>query len=65
MLGIVGVLGLCPGLVAGLPGEPGRVKRGGLRAWVVGAGWWRLTRAGRLAGAWWCSRCPGGRAPVR
>ncbi len=43
---IVGVLGLCPGLVAWLPGEPGRVKRRVLRAWVIGAGWWRLTRAG-------------------
>jgi hypothetical protein len=43
---IVGVSGLCPGLVAWLPGEPGRVKRRGLRAWVIGAGWWRLTRAG-------------------
>src|ERR1700733_13920629 len=43
---MVGVSGLCPGLVAWLPGEPGRVKRGAARAWVVGAGWWRLTRAG-------------------
>ena len=46
MPGIVGVLGLCPGLVVRLPGEPGRVKRRVLRAWVIGAGWWRLTRAG-------------------
>ena len=43
---IAGVLGLCPGLVAWLPGEPGRVKRRVLRAWVIGAGWGRLTRAG-------------------
>ena len=43
---VVGVLGLRPGLVAWLPGEPGRVKSGGWRAWVVGAGWSRLTRVG-------------------
>src|ERR1700757_237308 len=43
---MVGVSGVCPGLVGGLPGEPGWVKRGGVRAWVIGAGWWRLTRAG-------------------
>ena len=35
---IVGVLGLCPGLVVQLPGEVGRVKRGALWAWVIGAG---------------------------
>jgi len=33
-------------LFAGLPGERGWVKRCGLRAWVVGAGWGRLTRVG-------------------
>jgi hypothetical protein len=43
---VVGVSGLRPGLVDHLPGELGWVKRGGLWAWVVGAGWWRLTRAG-------------------
>ena len=43
---MVGVSGLRPGLVDRLPGEPGWVKRRGLRAWVIGAGWWRLTRAG-------------------
>ena len=43
---MVGVSGLRPGLVDQLPGESGRVKRRGLRAWVIGAGWWRLTRAG-------------------
>ena len=31
---VVGVPGLCPGLVAWLPGEPGRVKRR-----VCGHGW--------------------------
>src|SRR5512135_2882487 len=41
-----GVLGFCPGLVAGLPGEPGRVKRRAVRPGVIGAGWRRLTRAG-------------------
>ena len=46
MAGIVGVLGLCPGLVAWLPGEPGWVKRRGLWAWVFGAGWRRLTWVG-------------------
>ena len=46
MPGIVWVLGLCPGLVAWLPGEPGRVKRRVLRAWVIGAWGGRLTRAG-------------------
>jgi hypothetical protein len=46
MSGIVGVLGLCPGLVALLPGEPGRVKRRVVRAWVIGAWGGRLTRAG-------------------
>ena len=44
--GMTGVSGLCPGLVAQLPGELGRVKRGVLGAWVLGAGWWRLTRPG-------------------
>ena len=43
---IAGVVGLCPGLVASSPGERGRVKRRGLRAWMSDAGWWRLTRAG-------------------
>src|ERR1700733_9082643 len=43
---IVGVSGRCLGLVAWLPGEPGRVKRHVLRAWVSGAGCGRLTRVG-------------------
>ena len=34
---MVGVLGLCPGLVAWLPGEPVRVKRRVWWAWVIGA----------------------------
>jgi hypothetical protein len=38
------VLGLCPGLVAWLPGERGRVKRRGLRAWMPNA------RVGFLSG---------------
>ncbi len=46
MSGSAGVLGLCPGLVAWSPGERDRVKRRVSRAWVVGAGLWRLTRAG-------------------
>ena len=33
-------------MVAWLLGEPGRVKRGVLRAWVINAGWGRLTRRG-------------------
>ena len=33
-------------MVAWLPGESGRVKRRVVRAWVIDAGWWRLTRAG-------------------
>ena len=60
---IAGVPGLVPGW---LPGEPGWVKRDALRVWVVGAGWWRLTRAGESDGkrvvlvtvVWW-------RVPVR
>jgi hypothetical protein len=43
---IAGVLGLRPGLLAWLPGEPGRVKRCGLWAWVVGAGWGALDAGG-------------------
>ena len=43
---IAGVLGLCPGLVVEWPGEPAGVKRRGVRAVVIGAGWWRLRRAG-------------------
>ncbi|MGB0094107.1 MAG: hypothetical protein WBP81_16435 [Solirubrobacteraceae bacterium] len=43
---IRGVLGRRPGLVALVPGEPGRVKRRVSRAWLVGAGWGCLTRAG-------------------
>ena len=43
---LLGCRGLCPRLVAWLPGEPGRVKRRAFRAWVIGAGWWRLTRVG-------------------
>jgi hypothetical protein len=41
---LIGVLGLCPGLVAWLPEELGGVKRRVLRAWVIGAGCGRLTR---------------------
>ena len=50
-----GVPGLCPGLVVQLPGEPGRVKRHVSRAWVIGAGWGRLTRAGESG-----TECGGG-----
>ena len=46
MAGIVGVLGLCPGLVAWLPGEPGWVKRRGCGHGVSVADWRRLTRVG-------------------
>ena len=46
---MVGVSGFA-GLVDRLPGEPGWVKRRGLRAWVIGAGWGRLTRAGESGG---------------
>jgi hypothetical protein len=63
---MVGVSGVRPGLVDQLPGEPGWVKRRGVRAWVIGAGWWRLTRAGESGrGAWWWSWGSGGWAPVR
>ena len=43
---MIGVLGLCPGLVDRLPGEVVRVKRRVLRAWVIGADGGRLMRAG-------------------
>ena len=33
--GLLGFRGFAPGLVAWLPGEPGRVKRRGLLAWGV------------------------------
>ena len=45
---VVGVSGRCPGLVDQLPGEPGRVKRRVVRAWVSGAGCGRLTRVGEF-----------------
>src|SRR5947208_1950581 len=53
---VVGVSGLRRGLVASLPGEPGRVKRRVSRAWVSGAGCGRLTRAGESGSR---ERCAG------
>ncbi len=44
--GIIGIPRLCLGLVAISPGEAGRVKRGGSRLWVDGAGWGALDVAG-------------------